>query len=95
MAPPRNPTLEEATFGLGAGEVRCLLLGLLTMKPDIDHVYLAALSGYSESSARVVFNRAMRRLRRANPDVEQKNLKEKTQAEDLNEDTGKEEHSEA
>ncbi|KAJ6016055.1 hypothetical protein N7540_010646 [Penicillium herquei] len=81
MAPPWNPTLEEATFGLGAGEVRCLLLGLLTMKPEIDHVYLATISGYSEKSARVVFHRALRRLRRANPAVEQK----KQETEDLKE----------
>ncbi|KAJ5733879.1 hypothetical protein N7493_002665 [Penicillium malachiteum] len=87
MAPPRNPTLEQATFGLGAGEVRCLLLALLTIKPKIDHVYLAAISGYTEISARLVFQRAMRKLRLANPDVELKNSNQETSAEELDENT--------
>ncbi|KAJ5733880.1 hypothetical protein N7493_002666 [Penicillium malachiteum] len=72
MPQSRNQAMEDATFGLGAADVRCLLLVMLITKPELENAALASISGYSPKSARTVYCRAIANLRRAHQTVEQK-----------------------
>ncbi|KAJ5621719.1 hypothetical protein N7528_006502 [Penicillium herquei] len=73
MPPGRGQAMEDATFGLGAADVRCLLLVMLITKPEFETDALASITGYSPRSARTVYCRAIANLRRAHQALEKKN----------------------
>ncbi|KAJ5730731.1 uncharacterized protein N7483_005239 [Penicillium malachiteum] len=63
---PRNDLkMDDVTMGLSAADIRCLLLGLLILKYEMDTTELAAITGYKSGTARSMFSRALHRLRKA------------------------------
>ncbi|KAJ6016056.1 hypothetical protein N7540_010647 [Penicillium herquei] len=88
MAPPRNPSMEDATFGLRPVDVRWLLCALMSGKFEVDFTSLARITGYSLPGAENAYYRAMRKIRRAQKDFEQQSpeVAEDSNKEDSNEE---------
>ncbi|KAJ6016054.1 hypothetical protein N7540_010645 [Penicillium herquei] len=81
--PGRGPSMDDATFGLGPADVRCLLLVMLITKPEFESNALASIAGYAPKSARTIYCRAIANLRRAHQAVDQKDQGSK---DDLNDE---------
>ncbi|KAJ6016052.1 hypothetical protein N7540_010643 [Penicillium herquei] len=79
---PRNDLkMDDVTLGLNPTDIRCLLLGLLVLKYEMNTTDLATITGYKPETARRLFNRALQKLRSA------RQASEKPQMEgDLNEE---------
>ncbi|KAJ5707722.1 hypothetical protein N7488_007523 [Penicillium malachiteum] len=82
MPPSRGQAMEDATFGLGAADVRCLLSVMLITKPEFENEALASIAGYSLKSARTIYCRAIANLRRAHEALEKKNQGTKNDSND-------------
>ncbi|KAJ5707723.1 hypothetical protein N7488_007524 [Penicillium malachiteum] len=63
--PRTDLKMEDVTLGLSPADIRCLLLGLLVMKYEMDTGELAAITAYKPKVARNMFSRALQRLRAA------------------------------
>ncbi|KAJ5733881.1 hypothetical protein N7493_002667 [Penicillium malachiteum] len=89
--PRSDLKMEDVTLGLSPADIRCLLLGLLVMKYEMDTGELATITAYKPKVARNMFSRALQRLRSAHQVLNKPKEEENDEVKDEEEDGLKEE----